>query len=90
MNRTLEIIFEIWELERKWNEIYQPQFTWYGNMSYRKVPYSEMERSIRIVDRQNELKKALRKRIGWWNYIKFCIAPIPFVEKLRAKPLQDS
>lgn len=81
MKKSLSIIFEIWELEEQWKNLHDPQMNWYGNMTYRRLSYPEMERSVRISNKIKDLKKELKREIGWQQYIKFLIAPIRFTKK---------
>jgi len=83
MSRELEIIFKLWHLEEEWNKIADPQFTWYGNMTFHKPNDEELYRMIDIQDQQYELKKELRQKIGIWNYIKYSINPLKFTKSFK-------
>lgn len=82
MKEELKIIFELWKLEEEWNKIAGPQFTWYGNLIFKKPNDYELFKMVAIQDRQWELKKELRQKIGLWNYIKYIINPLKFTKNL--------
>jgi len=86
MKEELKIIFELWELEREWEKIADPQLNWYGNMTFHNPNDQELFRLVEIQKQQRELKKELRKKIGWWNYIKYLIAPLTFTKNLTSNP----
>lgn len=86
MNEIQRIILEIWELESKWDEMHDPQFTWYGNMTFRKLhTLEEMQDSIRLSDRIRKSKQELRGKIGLLKYIWFFHAPLSFYESLNPR-----
>ena len=82
MKEELKIIFKLWELEEEWENLTDPQFNWYGNITFHKPNNQELFRLVEIQDRQRELKKELRKKIGWWNYVKYIINPLKFTKNL--------
>lgn len=82
MKEELKIIFELWELEREWENIADPQFNWYGNMTFHKPNDIELFRLVEIQNKQKKLKKELREKIGFFNYIKYIINPLKFVKSL--------
>lgn len=82
MKEELKIIFELWETEREWKKLADSQFNWYGNVTFRNPNDQELIRMVDIQDKQRELKKQLRKKIGWWNYIKYLITPLTFTKSL--------
>jgi len=82
MKPEIKIILELWELEREWNEIADPQFNSIGMMTYHNPNDQELFRLVKIQDRQDYLKKELRYKLRLWNYIKYLIAPVKFTNKL--------
>ena len=84
--KPLEIIFRIWSLEDEWNALNDPQLNWYGNTTFRRLNYDELFRAVAIQDEQKLLCRELRKEIGWWNYLKFKVAPLKFAKSLSAYP----
>lgn len=52
MKEELKIIFELWELEREWENIADPQFNWYGNMTFHKPNDIELFRLVEIQNKQ--------------------------------------
>lgn len=73
-----DLILSIWDLQEKWRKLNDPQFNWYGNMTFKRLNMIEMAESVRISDNEKQVRKLLRKEIGLWNYIKFCISPLRF------------
>ena len=88
MNKELEIIFKLWDLEEEWERIADPQFTWYGNMTFHKPNDVELFRMVAIQDEEKKLEKELRQKIGLWNYLKYTINPLKFTKSLPTNPIQ--
>jgi len=85
MKPELQIIFKLWDLEREWNKLADPQLNWYGNMTYRRTTDKELFRLVDIQNEQKRLKKELLKQVGLWSYVKYITNPLKFTKKLTWK-----
>lgn len=81
--KILYIISELRHLKREWMEIADPRMSWTGNTSFKNPTDWELQRLVEIQDREERLKKDLRKIIGWWGYIKYIISPSKFTRRLK-------
>lgn len=86
MERARDVIFQIWDLEREWNELHDPQWTWYGSMTFRRLPMHLMKRSVEITRRAKRLRFILRKEIGWLKYLHFTLFEGSFIKKYLSTP----
>lgn len=78
----LDLIGRINRLEIEWEKIADPQFTRFGNISFHKPNDTELFRLNDIMDEQRDLRKRLLNKIGYWNYFKYKMNPIRFIDRL--------
>lgn len=85
MNKEVKnIILAIWRLENEWNQMHDPQVKWNGDVTFRVLEGDELLKSVENAKNQSILKKALRKKIGWWNYIKYLFNNLDFYDNYTA------
>lgn len=79
------LIGEIFGVQLAWEKAADPQWTWYGNITYKNPrTIGEADYILGLGDREKALKKELRQMIGWWNYTLFLLDGVRFYKSLLA------